>query len=364
MTTPIKLSKTTTFRRTGPGGEQLLVVPAETTVLYERRETAAAVLHVATLTRDGYLWTSTVTMPKAAAPAAGCPAPKTAALLNQTAEKTAEAVAVIVGKHAKAVDATEKKVRNLDGVVKVLGGRVYTVNYYIPICLNKLIPNPARIFARHGYSLDGSNKLLTEEGLNHPDIQEVFAFWNDFNRKQLENAPALPEGANPLLYASPPVVEFWITENTPEQMAAMRETSRNALARAIREVHTSLITSIDNASETLKKAQEEMGPEPTEKEAAAADDKCNGNIRQAIRAACEKFESCLKGAEMFDDSGSLDDLFDALRDSIQTQAAAANAVLAAKGRKQVELPPTVAPPANAIKVDAHSINPGSIPPAA
>ncbi len=157
----------------------------------------------------------------------------------------------------------------------------------------------------------------------------------------------------------------WVVPYTKEQLEAQRESAKEQMAEALRACHTALLERIDKASENLRKAQDALdaagplGPlglplppeeQPTEdpelagaraKARSKIDNAYNGAVRDSLRDACERFESCLKGAELFDDTGSLDHLFGALRDVLKAQAGAANAMLAAKGRKLVEIPQSV-----------------------
>ena len=285
--------------------------------------------------------------------------------LGATAQDVAYAAGVIIARDERGYDPTERDILRSEKIIEALGGRVFQVNYYIPSSLNDRISNPAKIFHRHGYDLDGSNKLLTEKGLNDPEVVELFAFWTEFNKKQMESAEPVPPGENPLLYPDPPTVGFWVVEYTAQQLAAMREAERVQLARKIREAHTSLITRIDHAAQALEEAQkalesspqvgelgvalppEEQTQESPETEAARAkarariDNNYNGCVREALRDAIERFESCLRGAELFDDTGKLDHLFAALRDVVKAQAISVNAMLAAKGRKLVEVPASI-----------------------
>jgi hypothetical protein len=137
-------------------------------------------------------------------------------------------------------------------------------------------------------------------------------------------------------------VRHWIVKYTREQLAAMREAAQTQLAEELIRTHTSLIKRIDDAAKRLEEAQDALAEDATDSDKAKVVYSHTGCLRATVNDACERFAMCLKGAELFDDTGSLDALFGAVRDAIKTQAAAVNATLQARGVKTVTLPAAVA----------------------
>ncbi len=200
---------------------------------------------------------------------------------------------------------------------------------------SRTVQATSRVFRQAGgFHLDGSNWIFDEKGLNSKLVQATFGRW----------AQTIPISQTWQLagFTSTRKIRWWITELSPEQINSMKLVAQDQLAEELIGVHRSLIERIDSAATCLKDAQDAA---VTAKDTDKADNSYNAKIRDIIRDACETFESCIKGAEIFDDTGSLDALFGAVRDAIKTQAAAVNAALRAKRVKTVALPIAITQPA-------------------
>lgn len=259
---------------------------------------------------------------------------------QHTTTAVGSAVSAIARRQERAVDTQENRVRSAARAVQMLSGTVYQLNYYIPDVLRDKVPNPSRILRRHAYRLDGSNWVIPEAGLHHKDVQAALAL---FNVMPVETPSGLDGFPNRVR------ADYWHTPYTPEQLATMREKEQERLRQGLLDTHTSLIERIESAStalrtarEALDKADEESrqgnGAGSTERDRAKLDNTYHGALRATINETCERFLMCLRGAELFDDTGSLDALFGAVRDAIAVQAAAVNATLRAKKVKTVALP--------------------------
>jgi hypothetical protein len=257
-----------------------------------------------------------------------------------TAKAAHGALSAIAQRQIKSLDKDEANVRRLDAVAKALCVDVYQVNYYIPSALSDEVDNPSRIFRRHGFRLDGSNWVFPEEGLVHKDVQAVMREWDAVKKEGVVSAWELTH-AGQLVEIR---VRYWVVKYTREQLAAMREAAQTQLADELIRTHTSLIKRIDDAAKRLEEAQAALAEDAaaTDSDKAKAVYSHTGCLRATVNEACERFAMCLKGAELFDDTGSLDSLFGAVRDAIRVQAAAVNATLQARGVKTVTLPAAVA----------------------
>ncbi len=327
-----KLTTARTFSRTVQGQTFRLTLPAGTGYQYSRTATS----HVATYVGPtGVTWTSEQPIAQqVAAVVANAPTTTTSnqTSLDSTARSAKAAIEVLSDHQTKCLDQEERRVRRADRAVRMLTGKVFSVNYYIPDHFGSRLANPSPVFERHGFRLDGSNWVFPEEGINHPAVQEVFA---EFVKVREESAAKGETGRKPY---------HWAIEWTAQQLAAVKASAMEQLAEELREAHVSLITRIDAAATRLTEARAalEAATDATERDHARLDDQHNGAMRSAVRDACERFEMCLKGAELFDDTGDLDVLFASTKDALRTAALSVNAMLMAKGRKTVDVPASIA----------------------
>lgn len=249
------------------------------------------------------------------------------AAYDETARSVGNAIAAIAAKGVYATDSEERTVRELDRRRAILSGTVWTLNYYIPSeGPGSEVENPSRALRRHGFRLDGSNWIIGEAGLNHPTVQAALRQFTEWQR------PEGYTGRRP---------QRWLYALTPDQLAAQKEVAQEQLAHALQEAHKSLINRIASAAADLEEARETLDATATQRDRDALDNAHNVRVRAAVTDACERFESCLKGAEIFDDTGSLDALFASTRDAIRTQAALVNAGLRKQRVKQVKVPATI-----------------------
>ncbi len=369
---PYTLTKSTKLFRTTPAGQQIaLTVQAGTVVRHERTETEVDVFNVVRYTFDGYVWERAQRSPKqppivGSAPVdiltmipatpppvvAAPPAPvsaQTAAAVEATSKSAAHAVNVIAASRTHC-NGDEKKIRGLARAAEMLRGDVYQVNYYIPASLNSEVENPSRVFRRYGFRLDGSNWVFPQHGLESRQVQKVLKDFDaiiagyppvDELPTDDDYDPLIDEDEEPSDEGGDGELDYWVVKYTAEQLAQMRESVHRRLAAELRKTHRSLIKRIDAAAQYLSQAQDELPPEATAKDREAIDGRYNARIRSTITEACERFQMCLLGAEIFDDTGSLDALFEARREAIAIRALAANAMLASKHVKTIAVPASI-----------------------
>lgn len=348
------LKSNQTFRRQrNDGSWQQCTLPKGKSVDWHWEEVGPNLVNTFTYTdSDNYVWTAVVTIPNVNAPAApaAVAAPVKSATngaLAATAQTAAHAVAATVRSAPVRDDekddvyVNEQRIRRLAKVAEVLSGKVYQINYYIPTRMaDKVGMAHCRIFRRHGFRLDGSNWVMPAKGLESKAVQKVLRDWDAFSTAEEDGEGGLSG------FTFKVRVRYWVIEYTQDQLAKMRDLALSQLADELRKTHCSLIKRIDTAAESLKKAQEELaakGIKATARDRDAVENKYHGALRATVREACERFEMCLRGAEIFDDTGSLDSLFGAVRDSVRTQALAVNAYLRAKRVTTVQVPESIVP---------------------
>ncbi len=361
---PYTLKSAQTFTRNN--SNQTVRVESGTVVQREQTETATHTIHQFRITRDGSYWYATVTIPKpVTATPVPVPDPTPAPVLvaaksnhvsnavNATAKQTSKQVLAIAQKEGLNVitgDSDELKVRRLQRIHEVLAGEVYSVNYYIPSRLAKKVGQKhIAIFRRHAFHLDGSNWIFSAKGLEAKEVKEVLAFWDQM--KPIENEGGIPG------FRSRTKLQYWIRPCTKDQLAREKEQVMEQLSEALQETHRKLIKRIDGAYKALQEAQEALGPNPSSNAMNEVQQQHATRYRSIITDACTRYESCLRGAEIFDDTGSLDAMFEALREIVYVRALACNAMLQAKALKEVKIPEVISTPG----VPLHSINPSNLP---
>lgn len=349
--TPFTLPKETTVYHTLTSGNKLeLTLAAGTVVHREDTDTDSERVLTIRYTHDGFVWTRVQRKSKNAtaqsAPAPVPSKPKPAApvqpskVVQEVVADTASAIHagldMLSARQVHREDAREQTVRRLEKTVKMFTGKIWRVNYYIPTSFNKLAPSPCVIFRKHCiFHDDGSNWLFTDEGLNHPDVQEVFNVWRNLKPTV---KPARLTG-----FVKRVGVRFSTTELTPEQLATEKEAAQDQLSQALIEMHETLLERIENAATSLEKAQKELVEKGivTQRANDKLDNTHNATLRQIVTSAVATFEMVLRGAEIFDDTGSLDAIIDASRNALAVTAMGVNLYLEAKKVKGVEVPASV-----------------------
>lgn len=366
----IQLRNTRTFTRTDADGWTLdITLPAGKTVEYRREQQGNEHIHIATyVDSDDVVWTSEERTPISptravvptptlvalaapippSAPPVGVPvAPvvqtpqstpqskETASALQATGQVASAAISITAMRSLAVADSEEGAVRRLAAIADALVGDVYQVNYYIPTVLSDRVDNPSRIFRRHGFRLDGSNWVFTAKGLEAKPVQKVIREWETMTPLKGVGVPWDSSVAGKPIDIR---VRYWVIKYTRDQLAQMRDMAQTQLADELQKTHRSLIERIDSAAKDLETARAELPADATQWDRAKLESANSGRIRATVTEACERFTMCLKGAEIFDDTGSLDALFGAVRDAIRTQALAVNATLRARRAKGVDVP--------------------------
>lgn len=249
-------------------------------------------------------------------------------------------VAGLVG--AADVNRAEACVTHRQDVIRKLGDSpLHLLIYDIPECLNHEAPNPSNIFWGHGFRLNKSCWVMSEEALNHDDIQAVLSHWDSIDPVEEQVHANLP-------YRRSVGVEWHTIQFDPSQVAKIRRIAQRELERFLVAIHKSLIERMIAADERLKAVeaewvarQAEGGPAPTEKEQASARSRYDAQVRNLLRDAAENLAQAVESAQAFDATDDLADLFAAVRAAVVADVTAFNARMAVINRRQVELPTTV-----------------------
>lgn len=210
-------------------------------------------------------------------------------------------------------NAIERTVKNLQRTVEIASSeRLYTVSYDIPD--RSPVGNPSWLFWRLGLArFQLSCWLAHESTIQSP----AFLAWV----RQAEQ-----HGCEVDIYVQH-------DECRERQLAKAK---RN-LDTAIREAHTSLITSIGNADDALVAAKEEADKLQSLGGMDEATKKRDLAVRGAINTAAKRLDSVIAAAQKFDDTEDVATLLEALREAIKSQAEAFNAAAVAKRIRRITL---------------------------
>lgn len=198
----------------------------------------------------------------------------------------------------------EQQVNGLKNVIDGIPEEYTSLGYDIP---EGTLPNPSWLLWRFGFRRLLSSWVLPSRNLNHPVIQNLLREWDAHG------------------------IEWDTVRYHPEEMGRIKEMAQKRLDKMIREVHTSLITTIIKADNQLKLIQEDM--EKTAADADKADESRDNKVRAIIKKAGERMAAALECAELFDLNESVTDLLKGLKEAIESQRTTFNESMAIKGRK-------------------------------
>jgi hypothetical protein len=198
------------------------------------------------------------------------------------------------------VDNAERRINQLQKVVKEVDQQYSMLIYDIPTSMNEECPNPSRTLWNYGFRLNLSCWVLPERGLNSHDVKELIALWKSHG------------------------LETHVIQYSKEAMGQIREIARTKLREEIVRVHQSLIERIGNASDRYKEAEKELLSRATP--ATAADfERLEalriGNVRGALTAAGQALEASVNCARMFDEEENVKDLLKGLRAAVASEKA-------------------------------------------
>jgi hypothetical protein len=138
-----------------------------------------------------------------------------------------------------------------------------------------------------------------------------------------------------------PTVECHIIPYADRALKQIREIAAEKIRQRVVEIHTSFIKRLDAASERLEKARAELDQVSRETPDVVSQrdyEKLNtikdNNVRAILKQSAAALEAALTCARLFDEEENVADLFDGLRQAINSQVLSFNALMALKDGKR------------------------------
>ncbi len=234
--------------------------------------------------------------------------------INGTAKQAVRNTIVITERRATRLitsssgqDEVERQLNSLQASVDLAKEGYHMVIYDIPQNLSKQCPNPSWIFWKFAFRLNLSCWVFTTKGLNSSTIQEVFSHWHDY-----------------------PDVHVHVIQYHDNAIAQIKEIAQQKLDEMIREVHTSMITTIDSADDQFKALEAVAAKEGIVWSAYERDRKESyreSRIRAAIKSAGHKLNCAIECAERFDQGMNVRQVLHGLRAAIASQTESLKSVV-------------------------------------
>lgn len=213
---------------------------------------------------------------------------------------------------ATASDVThhEHRISHLQNVVTACDESYWMLQYDIPEVKNDDCPNPSALLWRYGFRSTKSVWILPERNLKAQEVVDLLALWTAHKIK----------------------VRVW--KYDAEEVSKIKDAAREELEDEIRRAHTSLIESIGSADKQLKEALEIEGP-MTPNSVDKAEEYRDNRVRATIRIAAEALDRAIACAQLFDQTENVNDLLEALRETVNSHKNSFNVKMYAKNRKPV-----------------------------
>lgn len=272
------------------------------------------------------------------APVEAAPAPQTKHATSPAQDSAKEANRRTVARTAqhhvahsfgRGVDAIERQVEAYREAIRTISETSYVMLSYdisdrakaqirerndLPGIIRSLACEPTRLLNLLGFPFNESVFCVRQDGLELPITQAIIGVWLEYRL---------------------PVRTMDVPESAKEQM---RQWCVEELDKRLRDLHTSLIQGIANASDELAKAQAALPPEATANERDEVQRKADNAMRSRLKTAAENLHKAICAAEAFDVSDNLADLIAGYRAAILAQTQAFNAQMVGGRGKTVELP--------------------------
>jgi hypothetical protein len=219
------------------------------------------------------------------------------------------------------IDATERRINQLQKTVSKLSGQLQLLFYDIPAVLNDDCPNPSPVFWRYGFRLNDSVWIMTKESVNAPAVQGYLAHWGNF-----------------------PAVSAHVIPQSEEQTDKLRKIGVEKLREEVVRTHGSLIKRLASASERYVESMakldesEREGVEVSPLEREAPEKYRDNTVRGILRGVGEDLNDAVRCAELFDATEEIKDLFNALRGVLRSEVGTFNAQMRQKGKKLAPMP--------------------------
>jgi hypothetical protein len=191
------------------------------------------------------------------------------------------------------------------------------LSYDIPVAKNKECPNPSWLLWHYGFRLQESYWILPKKALEEGEVKSLFRVWD-------RNG-----------------ISYDVLVQAKESNEAIRQIAARKLREELIRQHGSLVLRIHNADKSLQDLHNEAEKEERElsgKELDAATQSRHNKVRAAIRDGVRNLRSAIRCAEIYDVTECLEALTDGLRQAIQAQAQAFNAVAYQQGFRAAPSP--------------------------
>jgi hypothetical protein len=245
--------------------------------------------------------------------------------VNQVQRRTVHATANGVDQRTRAVSngqgevsRAEAELKRLERAAKTLAGDVYMLIYDIPDALSESCPNPSSQLWPVGFRLNKSCWVLPQASLDSSTVRELLAHWANY-----------------------PGVECHIIPYAERALAQIREIAAEKIRQRVVEIHTSFITRLDAASERLQRARAELDQVSREtpdvisqRDYDKVEASKDSNVRAILKQSASALEAALTCARLFDEEENVADLFEGLRQAINSQVLSFNALMAQKNGKR------------------------------
>jgi hypothetical protein len=223
----------------------------------------------------------------------------------------------VVGNGQGEVSRAEADLKRLEKAARTLQGDVYMLIYDIPDALSESCPNPSGQLWPVGFRLNKSCWVLPQASLDSSTVRELLAHWSNH-----------------------PTVECHIIPYADRALKQIREIAAEKIRQRVVEIHTSFIKRLD-ASERLQKARAELDEVARETPDVVSQhdyDRLNttrdNNVRAILKQSAAALEAALTCARLFDEEENVADLFEGLRQAINSQVLSFNALMASKNGKR------------------------------
>lgn len=233
---------------------------------------------------------------------------------------TATHVRRMARKRRMGTGTADQKIAQLESLVsQVREDDIYFgLNYQIPTEIRQQVGCPAARLWRIAAGDGGSYWFLPARHCEHPILTELMATWSAHG------------------------VTWSLLEYSEKETQRIRKMATDMLEKQIADTQRSMIECIAKADASLREAMEKEGITLSQQQ--QADTARDNRVRSIIREAQERLSRAIGCAETFDETMKTKDLLIGLREAIRAQAAAFNALVAAKrtpGRNEPVTPASV-----------------------
>jgi type II secretory pathway component PulM len=217
----------------------------------------------------------------------------------------------VVGNGQSEVCKAETDLKRLEKAARALQGDVYMLIYDIPDALSEVCPNPSGQLWPVGFRLNKSCWVLPQASLDSSTVRELLAHWANY-----------------------PGVECHIIPYAERALTQIREIAAEKIRQRIVEIHTSFSERLEKARAELDEVAKETPDVVSQRDYEKLNTTKDNNVRSIIKQSAASLEAALTCARLFDEEENVADLFEGLRQAINSQVLSFNALMAQKHGKR------------------------------